>query len=81
MHFSYDIFRKILKANVLVVDVAILINAIEVNMDDEMRIDKSILKEIVDFIQKINYGEVVITVHDSNIVQIEKREKKRFKKR
>ena len=62
-------------------DVAILINAIEVNMDVEMRIDKSILKEIVDFIQKINYGEVVITVHDSNIVQIEKREKKRFKKR
>ena len=41
--------------------------------------DEIISKEIVDFIQKIKYGEVVITVHDSDIVQIEKREKKRFK--
>lgn len=48
-------------------------------MNVEMKIDKSILKEIVDFIQQINYGEVVITIHDSEIVQVEKREKKRFK--
>jgi len=48
-------------------------------MDVETKMDKSILKEIVDFIQQINYGEVVITVHDSDIVQVEKREKKRFK--
>ena len=47
-------------------------------MAEEMKIDKVILKEIVDFIQQINYGEVVITVHDSDIVQVEKREKKRF---
>ncbi len=48
-------------------------------MDAEMKMDKTILKEIVDFIQQISYGEVVITVHDSDIVQVEKREKKRFK--
>lgn len=46
-----------------------------------MKIDKSIVREIVDFIQQINYGEVVVTIHDSEIVQVEKREKKRFKAR
>ena len=50
-------------------------------MAAEMNIDKSILKEIVDFIQQISYGEVVITVHNSDIVQVEKREKKRFNAR
>ncbi len=50
-------------------------------MDAEIEMDKSVLKEIADFIQQIKYGEVVITVHDSDIVQIEKREKKRFKTR
>ena len=50
-------------------------------MDDEMKIDKAILNEIIDFIQQIGYGEVVVTIHDSNIVQVEKREKKRFKVR
>lgn len=50
-------------------------------MDVEMKIDKSIVREIVDFIQQINYGEVVVTIHDSEIVQVEKREKKRFKAR
>jgi len=46
-----------------------------------MKVYKPILKEIVDFIQEISYGEVVITIHDSDIVQVEKREKKRFKVR
>ena len=44
-------------------------------------IDQEILEEIIKSIQQINYGEVVITVHDSDIVQVEKREKKRFKTR
>ncbi|MDD5115977.1 MAG: YezD family protein [Candidatus Omnitrophica bacterium] len=35
--------------------------------------------EIIRFISQLNYGEVIITVHDSEIVQVEKREKKRFK--
>ncbi len=43
-------------------------------------IDQGILAEIIRSIQKINYGEVVITIHDSKIVQVERREKKRFQK-
>jgi len=41
-------------------------------------INQAILDEIIKSIQQINYGEVVITIHDSIIVQVEKREKKRF---
>ena len=44
------------------------------------KIDKKILDEILKFIQEINFGEVVITIHDSKIVQVEKREKKRFQR-
>jgi len=44
------------------------------------KIDKEILDEILKAIQQINYGEVVITIHDSKIAQVEKREKKRFQK-
>ncbi len=44
------------------------------------QMDEKVLKEIIKAIQQINYGEVVITIHDSKIVQIEKREKKRFQK-
>ncbi|PIV53421.1 MAG: DUF2292 domain-containing protein, partial [Elusimicrobia bacterium CG02_land_8_20_14_3_00_37_13] len=29
-------------------------------------------------LQQINYGELVITIHNSKIVQIEKTEKRRF---
>ena len=47
-------------------------------IEQERKIDKKILDEILKSIQQINYGEVVITIHDSKIVQIEKREKKRF---
>ena len=49
---------------------------------DKLRkeIDQKILDEIVKAIQQINYGEVVITIHNSKIVQIEKKEKKRFQK-
>ena len=41
-------------------------------------INRKVLNEVVKAIKHINYGEVVITIHDSKIVQIEKREKKRF---
>ena len=41
-------------------------------------IDKKVLDEILKFIQQISYGEVVITIHNSKIVQIERKEKKRF---
>lgn len=47
-------------------------------MKQNRNTDNKILDEILTSIQKINYGEVVITIHNSKIVQIERREKKRF---
>jgi len=44
------------------------------------KLDKKILGEIIKSIQEIEYGEVVITIHNSKVVQVEKREKKRFQK-
>lgn len=41
-------------------------------------LEREVLEEIVTSIQQINYGEVVVTIHNSRIVQIEKKEKKRF---
>ena len=46
--------------------------------NEKNEIDPKILDEVVEAIGKIKYGEVVITVHNSKIVQIEKKEKKRF---
>jgi len=43
-------------------------------MDEEQKK----LEEIVSLIKQLNFGEVVITVHDSEIVQVERSEKKRF---
>lgn len=40
--------------------------------------DSVILEELMHFMKNIAYGEVVVTIHDSKIVQIERREKKRF---
>lgn len=40
--------------------------------------DSVILEELVQCLKNIAYGEVVVTIHDSRIVQIERREKKRF---
>ena len=39
---------------------------------------QEIIEEIFQALKKINYGEVVITIHNSKIVQIENKEKKRF---
>jgi len=41
-------------------------------------INVKILEEVMQSIEQINYGEIVITIHDSRIVQVEKKEKKRF---
>lgn len=49
-------------------------------IEQERRIDKKVREEILKSIQQINYGEVVITIHNSKVVQIERREKKRFQK-
>jgi hypothetical protein len=47
-------------------------------MKKKQKINEKIREEIFRSIQKIEYGEVVITIHDSKIVQIERKEKIRF---
>jgi hypothetical protein len=40
--------------------------------------ERTLYDEITTMIHEIRYGEVVISIHNSEVVQIEKREKKRF---
>jgi len=40
---------------------------------------QDVFAEIQSAMEKIEYGEVVITIHEAKVVQIEKREKRRFK--
>ncbi len=47
-------------------------------MSQKKEIEQGILEEIVKSIQQISYGEVVLTIHNSKVVQIEKKDKKRF---
>jgi hypothetical protein len=44
--------------------------------DDEKQ---RIMLEVRKAIENIDYGEIVITMHESKVVQIEQRLKKRFK--
>jgi hypothetical protein len=46
--------------------------------EDNGQIDPKVLNEIIEAIAKIKYGQVIITVHDSKVVQIEETKKKRF---
>ncbi len=41
-------------------------------------VDPAMIDEIIRSLERVRYGEVVITVHDAEIVQIETRVKKRF---
>ena len=47
-------------------------------MNTNKKIDQKVLEKILNAVQQINYGEVVITIHNSKIIQIEKKEKERF---
>lgn len=47
-------------------------------MKDQRDLDPKIVHEILEAVQKLKFGEVVITIYDSKVVQIEKKEKKRF---
>ncbi len=40
---------------------------------------RRIVKELITAVESVGYGEVVVTIHNCEVVQIEKREKKRFK--
>jgi len=44
----------------------------------EFQIGQKVLDRIVNAIQSLEYGEVLIRVHNSKIVEIEKKEKKRI---
>jgi hypothetical protein len=46
--------------------------------EEKKQIDPQVLDEIIEAIGKIKHGQVVITVHDSKVVQIEETKKKRF---
>lgn len=46
--------------------------------EEKREIDQKIADEILDAVRKLRYGEVVVTVYNSKVVQIEKKEKKRF---
>ena len=46
--------------------------------ENQSEIDPNILKEIIEAVRKMKYGEVVITIHNSKVVQIEEKKKKRF---
>jgi len=50
----------------------------ENHVDNEKDMDQRILSEVVRNIRQVNFGEVIITIHDAKIVQIERREKKRY---
>lgn len=43
----------------------------------KFQIDQKVLDRVVNTIQSLEYGEVLITVHSSKIVEIEKKERKR----
>ena len=46
--------------------------------EEKKEVDPKILHEIIEAIGKMKFGEVVITVYDSKVVQIEEKKKKRF---
>lgn len=47
-------------------------------MSTKNKIDQVVIDKIVSFLENIEYGTVQITVHDSQVTQIEKGEKYRF---
>ncbi len=47
-------------------------------MSSKLRIDHQVLERIISSLESLEYGTVQITVHDSQITQIEKVEKHRF---
>jgi|GEM_PF-6144130 hypothetical protein len=40
--------------------------------------DRNRAEEIMNAVKRVHYGEIVITIHDSKVMQIETRQKKRF---
>jgi len=55
-----------------------MVSDIKKNHDAQQLVD--ITKQIINALQNIRYGSVEITIHESRVVQIERREKMRFDK-
>jgi hypothetical protein len=49
-----------------------------INLSVKGRLDEQILQKIIALIESIEFGTIQITVHDSQITQIDKVEKHRF---
>ena len=45
---------------------------------DSCKVNQEVLSEIGKAIDRIQYGEVIVTIHNDKVVQIERREKKRL---
>ncbi|MGB3610082.1 MAG: YezD family protein [Cellvibrio sp.] len=50
----------------------------EARISESPTIDEDVLKEIKQALSQIQYGSLEISIHNGRIVQLERREKKRF---
>ena len=50
------------------------------NSEAELAEQKRLQEEILRTVKDVRYGSVEITIHDSKVVQVERREKIRFQK-
>lgn len=59
-----------------------IFSAMNLSMQDKNKnkLNQDVIDEIVESIQSIDFGEILIVVHDARVVQIEKKVKKRFNK-
>jgi hypothetical protein len=58
--------------------VSIIPSAPDVRGDDHLDSISEVDAEVLRAIRNIRYGSVEITIHDSRVVQIERKEKRRF---
>lgn len=47
-------------------------------MSSKNKLDQEVIDKILSFLENLEYGTIQITVHDSQVTQIEKGEKYRF---
>lgn len=47
-------------------------------MESNQKIDQQIIEKIISYLESLDFGTVQITVHDSQVTQIEKTEKLRL---
>ncbi len=47
-------------------------------MSSKNKIEQEVIEKIINFLENMEFGTVQITVHDSQVTQIEKGEKYRF---